>query len=247
MRLSEISSRSFTRRILSLSRSAQQQRNRARIACTASNVRLANLHCFPVNFPLWRQKWIASCSLILVRPLCRAIPYGSVQSAVDGLPTAISLTRADDATSSITSAVSHHRFVLCSMMSSQRFGGLGQSGFCQRKRALLFKCASPSRRSRPGQGGWMVMSFSLAGSSIRAFAKFRRSRRAITFTAFGLLSGATLMQSSRPGSRKRIALASNATSNERSNQPMKPTQSLVLHPQNRRFCFTWLGGLSISR
>lgn len=59
---------------------------------------------------------MTKCHLILVRPLCHAVPYGSVQSAVDGLPTAISLMRADDATSSITSAVSHHRFVLCSTM-----------------------------------------------------------------------------------------------------------------------------------
>ena len=56
------------------------------------------------------------------------------------------------------------------------------------------------------------MSSSHAASSIRAFVRFRRSRRVITFTAFGLLHRVTLMQSSRLGLQKHTLLASNATS-----------------------------------
>jgi hypothetical protein len=73
------------------------------------------------------------------------------------------------------------------------------------------RIAFQARRSHPSQGGWMVMSFSRAGSSIRAFGGFRRFRRAITFTAFGLTHRVTLTQSSDPGSPKHILLASNAT------------------------------------
>jgi len=95
--------------------------------------------------------------LFLVRSLCHAVLYGSVRSAVDGLPTAISPMRADDTTSRIISAISHHRFVLCLTMSWQSFGALAQSGFCQRKRALLFRCACPSpklhRHARPAAPG----------------------------------------------------------------------------------------------
>ena len=55
------------------------------------------------------------------------------------------------------------------------------------------------------------MSFSHAGSNIRAFVAFRRSRRAITFIAFGLPHRVILTQCSRLGSLKHILLANNAT------------------------------------
>ena len=79
------------------------------------------------------------------------------------------------------------------------------------KTRIAFQGACPSRRSRRSQSGWMVMSFSHAGSSIRAFVRFRLFRRAITFIAFGLLHRVTLTRSSRLGSRKHILLVSNAT------------------------------------
>ena len=143
--------------------------------------------------------------------------------------------RADNTTLSIISAISQHRFVLCLTIAWRPFKALARSGFCQRKRVSLFRRACPSPRSRPGQSGWRVMSFSHAGSNIRAFVIFRRSRSAITFIPFGLLHRVTLTQSSRLGSRKHILLASNVTSNERSNQPMKPTDAvtpatLLRHP-----------------